>query len=159
MAKKLILTPSVLLNFIGGFVESGIDEVPEEAGLYVVFVCKESAIGYSCKQIAYVGKADKSETSNLRERMREHIRDDFKNWKGICGMTDDEIFVFCYAVYDDALLSDVESALIYRNQPIINIQNKDRYNGKSWYLNIVSQGEIGLLRPNIYVMRLVPGSR
>lgn len=159
MAKKLILAPSVSLNFVGGFVENGIEEVPEEAGLYVVFVCKESATSYNCEQIAYIGKADKTKTSNLRERIRSHISGDFKSWKKLCGMTDEEIFVFCYAVYSDVLLSDVESALIYRNQPIVNIQNKDRYNGKSWYLNIVSHGEIGLLRPNIYVMRLVSGSR
>lgn len=122
MAKKLILAPSVSLNFVGGFVENGIEEVPEEAGLYVVFVCKESATSYNCEQIAYIGKADKTKTSNLRERIRSHISGDFKSWKKLCGMTDEEIFVFAmpfiamyfYRMLNQLLFIGISLSLIYK---------------------------------------------
>lgn len=159
MTKKVTFVPKVSLNFVGGFLENEIDEIPEETGLYVVFVCRKSGDIYECKRIAYIGKAVKSKTSNLRERMRTHINDDFESWRRICEMADDEIFVYCYAICSDDCLEDVESALIYKNKPVVNVQSKDNYNGKSWHLNVVSCGDIGLLLPNIYVMRLLPGSR
>lgn len=83
MTKKVTFVPKVSLNFVGGFLENEIDEIPEETGLYVVFVCRKSGDIYECKRIAYIGKAVKSKTSNLRERMRTHINDDFESWRRI----------------------------------------------------------------------------
>lgn len=36
--------------------------------------------------------------------------------------------MYCYAVYEENL-HDIEAALIYKNQPLANTQNKDKYNG------------------------------
>ena len=149
----------VLLNFVGKFVEdSNIEEIPQEAGLYVVFICKKSSDGYSYQRIAYIGKAAKTKTSNLRERMRAHVNNDFRGWRKDCELSDDEIFVYSYAIYGDEYLEDVESALIFKYKPILNVQGKDDYTSRIWLLKIDSCGDIGLLKSSIYVPYIVSSS-
>lgn len=147
---------TVELNFEGCITEANIDTVPQSPGIYVAFVCGKSTDNngdYPCSQIAYIGKA--KSTNNLRKRIQEHFDNDHSEWAEKCKLSDTETFVYTYSVFDDPRLSDVESALIFNNQPIVNIQHKDRYNGRSKFLWINCGGNIGLLKPQISVVRFI----
>lgn len=145
----------VNLDFANGVTEENINSVPQASGLYVAFVCKASTREDSCDctRIAYIGKAEG--TNNLRKRIQEHINDDYDSWKQTCQLSDDELFVYTYAVFEDPRLADVESALIFCNQPIVNKQHKDRYNGQSYILWINCDGNIGLLKKQISVAKFI----
>lgn len=41
------------------------------------------------------------------------------------------------------------------DQPIVNIQHKDRYNGKSYVLRINCEGDRGVLRPKFTAVRYI----
>lgn len=41
------------------------------------------------------------------------------------------------------------------DQPIVNIQHKDRYNGKSYVLRINCEGDRGVLRPKVTAVRYI----
>jgi len=146
----------VELNFEGCITETNIDTVPQSPGIYVAFVCNKMTDhngDYLCSHIAYIGKAEG--TNNLRKRIQEHFDNDHSEWAEKCKLSDTETFVYTYSVFDDPRLSDVESALIFKNQPIVNIQHKDRYNGRSYFLWIKCTGSTGLLEPYISVVRLI----
>ena len=143
-------------DFEGGITENEIDSVPKRNGLYVAFVCdklltKEGC--YTCKRIAYIGKAEG--TNDLHKRIQEHFDNDHELWAEKCRLSPYETFVYVYAIFEDTRLADVESALIYRNQPIINTQHRDRYNGNSWILWINCEGNIGILNPQVVVTRYI----
>lgn len=147
----------VELNFIGGYEENEVDNIPNNKnGIYVAFACIPRDDMYLVKRILYIGKADG--TNNLQKRIKEHIRDDHEQWRKIY-MTPSELIVYCYAEFDSQYLPDVESALIFKNQPYANVEHKEKYNGKTWMLHIKCEGEIGKLRPYASVMRLVKGSK
>lgn len=107
-----------------------------------------------CRQIVYIGKAEG--TDNLKKRITEHIRDDQKSWEEhFCG--EGEFVVYCYAVFDENL-HDIEAALIYKNQPLANLNCKDRYNGDAWLISIECIGEIGSLCSSCSAFKLVERS-
>lgn len=150
------LNATINLNFEGGITENQINLVPKRNGIYVAFVCNKLLTKegrYTCKRIAYIGKAEG--TNDLRKRIQEHIDNDHEQWTKKCQLTPGETFVYVYAVFEDPRLADVESALIYKNQPISNTQHKDKYNGSSWLLWINCKGNIGILNPKFGVARYV----
>lgn len=151
-ASKVIVN----LDFQGCIAESNINLVPQSSGIYVAFVCNrfvDKEGYYNCTRIAYIGKAEG--TNNLRKRIQEHFNNDHPQWAKECQLSKTEIFVYTYAVFDDLRLADVESALIYNNQPIVNEYHKDKYNGQSYLLRINCKGNIGLLKPHISVVRFI----
>lgn len=147
------------LFFIGGFKSENIGNIRDlsgKHGIYVAFSCKpiEGETSLECRQIVYIGKAEG--TDNLMKRITEHIRDDQKSWEeDFCG--EGEFIVYCYAVFDENL-HDIEAALIYKNQPLANVNCKDRYNGDAWFISIECVGEIGLLCSPCCAFRLVERS-
>lgn len=146
----------VRLDFEGCVTSENIDAVPQQGGVYAAFVCNKLVDRdgfYRCSRIAYIGKAEG--TDNLRKRIRQHLNEDQESWAKTCQLAPDETFVYVYAVFEDSRLADVESALINHNQPIVNTQHKDRYNGASWLLWINCKGNIGLLSPTVVVARHV----
>lgn len=145
----------VKLNFADGVTEDDINFVPQASGIYVAFVCKASTEedSFDCTRIAYIGKAEGS--NNLRKRIQEHISNDHDSWAKSCELSDGEFFMYTYAVFDDSRLADVESALIFRNQPIVNKEHKDKYNGQSYILWISCDGNTGLLKKQISVMKII----
>lgn len=147
---------TVQLNFEQYITENNIDLVPQQSGIYVAFVCNKFVDEngcYTCKRIAYIGKAEG--TNNLRKRIQEHFKNDHEQWAKKCQLLSCETFVYIYSIFEDSRLADVESALIYKNQPIINTQLKNEYNGKSWLLQIICKGNIGILLPNFMVVRYI----
>lgn len=144
----------ITLNFEGCITEKNIDTAPQSSGIYVAFVCNKMAANngdYHCSRIAYIGKAEG--TNNMRKRIQEHFDNDHSRWAKVCQLSDTETFVYTYAVFNDSRLPDVESALIYKNKPIINVYHKDRYNGESYILWINCQGNYGLLKPKVTAVR------
>ena len=67
-----------------------------------------------------------------------------------------EYVVYCYAVYEENL-HDIEAALIYKNQPLANTQNKDKYNGDEYFISINCEGDIGGLTNVCRAFKLVKG--
>lgn len=158
MANELLPNSDIFvnLNFEGCITEYNIDNAPQSSGIYVAFVCNKLVDrdgNYNCSRIAYIGKAEG--TNNLRKRIKEHFENDHEQWAEECGLSSLETFVYVYAAFDDSRISDVEAALIYRNQPIVNSQQKDKYNGESWFLWIRCYGNIGLLKPKVAVARQI----
>lgn len=141
----------VNLDFRGYITENNINSIPQSSGIYVAFVYDTNDKGIH--RTAYIGKAEG--TNNLRKRIQEHFDNEHSKWAKTYKLSDTETFVYVYAVFDDSILADVESALIFKNQPIINVQHKDRYNGKSYFLCINCRGNIGLLKPLIFVSRFI----
>lgn len=148
------------LTFIGGFKGNeiaGLDDISDKQGIYVAFSCKprEEGDGYECKQIVYIGKAEG--TNNLRKRISEHVNDDQAGWEeNYC--EEGELIVYCFAVYEENL-HDIEAALIYKNQPLANTQNKDKYNGNEYFVSINCVGDIGNLIETCRVFKLISGGR
>lgn len=133
-----------------------INSIPQLSGIYVAFVCNKLMDKngyYNCTRIAYIGKAEGA--NNLRKRIQEHFNNDHFQWAKECQLSRTETFVYTYAVFDDPRLADVESALIYNNQPMVNIQHKDRYNGASRFLWINCGGNIGLLKSRVIAIRYI----
>lgn len=158
MANELLPNSDIFvnLNFEGCITEHNIDNTPQSSGIYIAFVCNKLVDrngNYNCSRIAYIGKAEG--TNNLRKRINEHFENDHKQWATVCGLSSQETFVYVYAIFNDRRLADVESALIYKNQPIVNTQQKDKYNGKSWLLWIECKGNIGLLKQRITAVRQI----
>ena len=146
------------LTFVGGFKGeeiAGLDELSNKHGIYVAFLCKPCDDGdcYECLQIVYIGKAEG--TNNLRKRITEHVNNDQSNWEqNFC--EEGELIVYCYAVYEENL-HDIEAALIYKNQPLANTQNKDKYNGYEYFISINCEGDIGGLTNVCRAFKLVKG--
>ena len=158
MVANLISDPKIIvkLNFLGCITEENLDAVTERSGIYVAFVCNKylSKYGcYICTRIAYIGKAEG--TDNLRNRIRQHFSEAHKKWAEICQLSDNETFVYTYAVFEDERLSDVEAALIYCNKPIVNKHNIDRYTGKSWLIYVECIGNTGLLESNAVGVKFI----
>lgn len=158
MVAKLKLDSHVCihLNFEACVTKDNIDDAPQRAGIYVAFVCKKLVDRdgyYVCSRIAYIGKAEGSD--NLRKRIQQHFDMDHKRWTQLCQLSSDETFVYAYAIFEDSRLADVESALIYENQPVANVQHNDKYNGNSWILWITCEGNIGMLNPWFSVVRYI----
>lgn len=159
MATNLIPDPKIFvtLKFLGCITtEDNLVSVPELSGIYVAFVCNKflnEEGNYTCTRIAYIGKAEG--TNNLRNRIRQHFRKDHEKWIKEARLSDNEMFVYTYAVLEDERLSDVEAALIYCNKPIINTQNIDRYTGKSWLIYVECTGNKGLLANNAVGLKFI----
>jgi excinuclease UvrABC nuclease subunit len=147
-----------ILTFVGGYKGdeiAGLDEISDKHGIYVAFSCKPCEEGdcYECKQVVYIGKAEG--TNNLRKRISEHVNNDQASWEqNYC--EDGELIVYCYAIYDGNL-HDIEAALIYKNQPLANTQNKEEYNGDEYFISVSCNGEIGILSNVCRAFKLIKG--
>lgn len=143
------------LQFIGPYRGEEIyriDEISDMHGIYAAFTCRltpNNTIVYT--KIVYIGKAEG--TNSLQKRIMEHIRDDQVNWEqSYC--ESDEFIVYCWA-YCEENISDIEAALIYKNQPKANIQGKTKYLGKAWFISVDCTGEKGLLCNPCWVNRWI----
>lgn len=150
------------LSFKGGLEADSVDKIPRRHGIYVAFACFDRGEEYECSSLVYIGKAEG--TDDLRSRVADHVNGNNqpknerqKFWEQeYC--KNGEVIVYVYAEHEEDL-GDIESALIYKNQPEANIHSKDRYTGTAWYVNVVGEGNIGILKGEITAMRLIPRSR
>lgn len=153
---------NVELDFQGGIKGENSELAPKKNGIYVVFACKEFNDVFECDRILYIGRAEGDDT--IRKRIEDHYNDRDESDSGKQSYWENnyceegEVVVYTFAECDDQL-HDIEAALIYRNQPLANIQGKDRYLGKAWHTYIKCTGEKGCLSDTNSIMRLVRGSK
>lgn len=147
----------VHLNFIGGYTETELDHIPNDKhGIYAAYACVADNKYHMINKLLYIGKAEGS--INLQKRIKGHVRDDHAQWEEDF-MTKDEFIVYCYAIFEENYLKDVESALIHHNLPFANEKGKDKYNGDIGLLTIFCDGENGsLISPSIG-MKIIAGSK
>jgi excinuclease UvrABC nuclease subunit len=150
------------LVFEGGIKGEQTDSAPEKNGIYVAFACIELDDAYECNKILYIGKAEGSDT--IKKRISDHFNDRDESDSGKQSFweanycEEGEVVVYSYAECNDHL-QDIEAAMIKRNQPVANIQGKDKYTGKAWHVYIKCTGQKGCIADTTRIMRLVRGSK
>lgn len=121
-----------MLKFKGYFTKEQVDELPnDKTGLYLVFDYLLKEENRYINRLVYIGKTD--DTDSLRQRMNQHINNDFTQWKEEIGLAEDN-FCFSYALYEENDVTDIEADLIYKYQPIINNEGKKYYSGRKYCL-------------------------
>lgn len=146
-------TTLVELDFKGFYQEKQIDGIAKVDGVYVAHACTlqtgtDGIERCTPLRVIYVGKG--TGTSNVHVRVGQHKNDDHPTWKR--HLKPGEHILYSYAECPANIVSDVEAALIYRNQPEENEVSKDRYTGETHFLTVKSLGMIGTLKTSITVI-------
>ena len=104
------------LNINGYYLSK--DSLPEETGIYFVYTCvyNKSNDKVSLKRLLYIGKSLKTENTNLRNEVRQHI--DNGRFTQFIGAG--EQLCFSYALCDGRSLDVVENGLIFMQGGLIN---------------------------------------
>ena len=150
------------LDFQGGIKGDSTDLASEKHGIYVAFACKEYDDVYEYNRVLYIGKAEGDDT--IKKRIDDHYNDRDNSDSGKQSYWENnyceegEVVVYTFAECEEQL-HDIEAALIYKNQPLANIQGKDKYLGNAWHVCIKCTGERGCLSDTNSIMRLVRGSK
>ena len=117
------------LDFQKG-VSSSMDNDKSVNGIYIVYAGEETSTGITIKKIIYIGMS-----TDLSDRANDNRReDDQKKWKRYCenGETLQYKLAFVKTKNEDAATIEdtkrVENALIYKYQPVCNIQGKEKMN-------------------------------
>lgn len=147
-----------VLNFKGGIKGEQAQNAPDTNGIYVAFACEKKGNSYIPHRVLYIGKADGKDS--IRQRIDDHYNDRDNSdsgkqsyWeKNYCNR--DEVVIYSYVDCSEHI-DDIEAALIRRNQPVANIQGKDHYIGKAWFVFVKCTGQSGCLAQKNSVMRLL----
>ena len=146
------------LDFKGDIKGGQANNAPDTNGIYVAFACKKKGNLYIPCRVLYIGKAEGEDS--IRQRIDDHYNDHDNSdsgkqsyWeKNYCNR--DEVVIYSYAECSEHI-DDIEAALIRRNQPVANIQGKDHYIGKAWFVFVKCTGQRGCLAQKNSVMRLL----
>lgn len=142
----------VTLDFKGYYQEKHIGSIQEVDGLYAAFACtlskdKDGVEYCTPLRCIYIGMGTK--TDNVHVRVAQHKNNDHATWKK--HLNEGEHILYSYAECQADIVHDVESALIYNNQPDENDVSKDKYTGDTHFLTVNLKGRFGTLRRNITV--------
>lgn len=105
------------LTFNGYYLSA--DALPEETGVYLVYTCvvyNSSIDKVTLKRLLYIGKSLKTENTNLRMEVKQHV----ENGKFDSYVNQGEQLCFSYATCDGRSLDVVENSLIYMQGGLIN---------------------------------------
>ena len=146
-------TTTVELEFKGYYQEKQIENIATVDGIYAAFACtlQKGADGKEyCNplRVIYIGKG--TNTDNVHVRVGIHKNEDHPKWKR--HLNAEEHILYAYAECPASIVSDVEAALIYRNQPDENEVSKDKYTGNTHLLTVNSLGNFGTLIGSISVI-------
>ncbi len=111
---------SFTLNFKGFWLESHIDSIPFDSGIYCVYACsfnKQTKTVIINKQV-YVGEAD-----DVNQRRKNHEK--WPDWKK--ALSYGEELCFSFAHFDSPNRTRVEAALIFKHKSPINDDYKDSF--------------------------------
>lgn len=100
-------------------------------GIYMAFAGEEKNNRFIPSRLLYIGKAEDT-TNTLGKRINEHgyiltgqTESDHVRWRKMAKLGRNESIGYCYAALDDMTsIEDIESKLIYNNQPPCNIKKK-----------------------------------
>lgn len=132
---------NITLKFQGYYTTN--DAIPSSRGVYAAFA--EDQYGHNKYRLLYIGRA--YESNNLKKRIGEHIELDHNSekWLKHYDPKSEAIFYSYVEIDEDSIIPDVERALIYKNQPPVNDQNKDHNNIECDRLTIRCDGDKGTL--------------
>lgn len=104
------------LDFNGYYLSA--DNLPEVTGVYLVYTCKVNGpnVPLTLQRLLYIGKSQKTETTNLRKEVKQHIT----NGRFVPYIKPGEQLCFSYALCDGRSLDVVENGLIYMQSGLIN---------------------------------------
>lgn len=104
---------TILLKFDGYWLESYLDEMPHDAGVYCVYACEPMAANkiVVLRELVYVGSAD-----DVVACLKNHSSVD--DWK--MRLRDGEMLCFSFAPVDDEARELVRSALVSYHTPPCN---------------------------------------
>jgi excinuclease UvrABC nuclease subunit len=111
---------SFSLNFKGYWLESHIDSVPIEPGIYCVFACtfnKQTKTVIITKLI-YIGEAD-----DVNQRIKNHEK--LPSWRK--ALSFGEELCFSFAHLDSPNRTRAEASLIFKHKPPLNDDYKDSF--------------------------------
>lgn len=139
--KKVADEINITLKFKGYYTTN--DEIPSSHGVYAAFA--EDQDCHNKYRLLYVGRA--YESNNLKKRIAEHIEHghNSEDWLKHYDPITEAIFYSYAEIDDDNIIPDVERALIYKNQPPVNDQNKDHNNIECDRITIRCEGDKGTL--------------
>lgn len=94
------------------------DSLPEETGVYLVYTCvyNKSTDKVTLKRLLYIGKSMKTENTNLRNEVKQHV----DNGRFTQYIGEGEQLCFAYALCDGRSLDVVENGLIFMQKGLIN---------------------------------------
>ena len=106
---------TISLTFKGYWREINKGSVPEESGVYCVYVCtyNTSEKTVSLRKILYIG-----ESVNVRDRISDHDR--LSDWKKL--LKPGETLCYSFAAVDSTDRLRAEAALIYYHKPPCNTE-------------------------------------
>ncbi len=131
------------LKFQGYRIKSGIDSIPDESGIYCVYVCNydENKDTVDLKKLIYIG-----ESGGVGGRIAKH--EDWSEWQRYCDAEQELCFNF-------AFISEgrkrAEAACIYEHKPPINTEYKDNFPFAS--TKITTSGKNSMLKAQFTVYR------
>lgn len=141
------LVSKVSINFkSGAYDENRYDQLPDTEGIYACFACTVNKDGtYHCVRTMYVGMTEKQ---GFKKRIDQHVKQDHSKWKK---HIDPKTEHLVYVIAEDGtdILQTIESALIYKNQPLANDEYKDHYQGEYKQITVECIGNKGILREEI----------
>jgi len=124
------------VTFKGYRLEKDAAGLPEYSGIYLVYRCvyDKNTDRVSLRELIYIGQAE-----NLKKRLNPHSRlDDFKK-----ECQNNESVCYSYASISLGDLDVVENALVFAQQPRLNIDLKNNYNHDA--ASFVIEGACSLL--------------
>lgn len=94
------------------------DKLPEETGIYLVYTCiyNDATDKVTLKRLLYIGKSQKTENTNLRKEVNQHV----DNGRFDSSIKEGEQLCFSYALCDGRSLDVVENSLIFMQSGLIN---------------------------------------
>lgn len=104
------------LEFKGYYLSA--DKLPEVTGIYLVYtyVYNESTEKKTLNKLLYIGKSQKTDSTNLRNEVKQHV----ENGRFESSIKEGEQLCFSYAVCDGRSLDVVENCLIFMQSGLIN---------------------------------------
>ena len=129
------------------FDEDHYDQLPDTEGIYVCLACYVNNISqYETKRKpVYIGMTEKQ---GFKTRIDQHVKQDHKKWEKHYD-TKTEHLVYVIAEDDSDILQTIESALIYKNQPLANSEYLDHYQGEYARITVNCEGGIGTLKNSV----------
>lgn len=121
-------------------------DLPEEAGIYVVYACKQNPFRgeITSSRIIYIGKA-----GNIRERHYDPVHhpmnggychDRLADFKKECNML--ETLFYSFASVSDGNLDQAENALVAMQRPNLNSDLTDHYHHAAEEFEIYGSGAL-----------------
>ena len=131
------------LNFNGYWNEPHFDLIPNESGIYCVYICTTNWNTQHTiyEQLIYIGEAE-----DIRERIKNHEKAD--EWHNLCDK--DQHLRFSFArISNENTRKKLEAALIFEHQPITNDQHTKSFDYADTIIKL--KGDICYLTPSFEV--------